>query len=396
MIKLFFSFDKSTRLFLISTGIMGFSNGLFDAVYNFYLASHGIDKIDTGKIYAIAMFMMSAAVIPLVIMSRKISTKKLLISSSIMYALPFLVLPFSSSILPSAIALGLILSGMIAILSTGNALFGSHVGENKRTTLFTFFFGFYLSACMAASFAVALITKLSPFKQQINYQGILLSSFICAGMMLLTRIYSVKNINDLNIKPENTIMDSKIEWRNFFIVFLAAFLLGGSITLIFRFANILFNQAYSLDISQISLVLGLDKIVSIIGAICAPLFVKKFDLKSTLLLIGSLTFILLFSQSRYLPLSIFIGFYFGRLLLNYALMPLLDTLTITGFDKNRVLISSSIRQLSFYLGSAFAAIIYGRLFQQNNWTLALIYSAIMALAGTIALSFVKEYQKNAH
>lgn len=391
MINLFLSFDKATRLFLISTGIMGFSNGLFDAVYNFYLESQGINKVGTGSIYAIAMFMMSAAVIPLVVASRKVSVKKLLIYSSAIYAFPFMLLPFFSSVLPSSVALGLILSGMIAILSAGNALFGSHVGEDKRTKLFTLFFSFYLSAAMLASFTVVTITKYSPFTPKANYIAILFTAFAFAVMMLITRIFSIQGVSDLSIKSENVTTNDNIEWSNFLIVFLAAFLLGGSITLIFRFANILFSQAYSLNISQISFVLGLDKIVSVIGALSAPMLVKKFNLKSTLLFIGIVTFVLLFSQSRYLPLTVFIGLYFGRLLLNYALMPLLDTLTITGFDKSRVLISSSVRQLSFYLGSAFAAIMYGSLFQHNDWTMALIYSAIMALAGTIALSFVKEY-----
>ncbi len=139
--------------------------------------------------------------------------------------------------------------------------------------------------------------------------------------------------------------------------------------------------------------LGLDKIVSIFGALCAPVLVKKYNLKRILLLIGVITFSVLLLQSLLLPFAVFISLYFGRLILNYALMPLLDTLTISGFDNNRILISSSIRQLSFYLGGAFAAMIYGELFQNQDWAKALIYSAIMTLCGAIALYFVKEKEQ---
>ncbi len=151
MVKLFFTFDRPVQLFLLATGVMGFSNGLFDAVYNFYLEANNIDKVGTGQIYAFSMFMMSAAVVPLMLASRKISVKKLLLISSIVYAISFLALPFCTTVNSNSIALGLILSGMIAVLSTGNSLFGAHAGDNK-TKMFSYFFVFYLGAAMLASF----------------------------------------------------------------------------------------------------------------------------------------------------------------------------------------------------------------------------------------------------
>jgi predicted MFS family arabinose efflux permease len=219
------------------------------------------------------------------------------------------------------------------------------------------------------------------------------AAFVFALIILVTRVFSIRGVSDFRAEITNNITKNEIEWGNFFVIFFSAFLLGGSITLIFRFANILFNQAYSFDVSQASILLGFDKVVSIIGAICAPVLVKKFNLKLTLLFIGISTFIFLFAQSLVPPLALFIVLYFSRLILNYVLMPILDTLTITGFNKSRVLISSSVRQVSFYLGSACAAIIYGELFQNHNWTTALLYSAIMALSGAFLLSLIREYQK---
>lgn len=48
-------FSITARYFLIATFLMGLSNGMFDAVYNFYLEARGIDKTATGFIYAVAM-----------------------------------------------------------------------------------------------------------------------------------------------------------------------------------------------------------------------------------------------------------------------------------------------------------------------------------------------------
>ncbi|HDZ9224732.1 TPA: MFS transporter [Vibrio cholerae] len=390
MFKDISSFDKATKYFLLSTVMMGLSNGLFDAVYNFYLEENGVNKVDTGNIYAFAMFVMSISVIPLIMLNNRFQTKNILIVSSFVYSLPFAALPMTTDVLTSSIILACILSGMIALLSSGNALFGAHVKEDMKTTFFSAFFISYLGAAMIGSFIVAGIVKYSTASDNVNYKIILIMSFLLSLVMIIFRFYSIRGIGDLPKKNKNEITLKSIEWKNFIALFISSFLLGASITLVFRFANIIYSQAYSLDISDISLVLGFDKIVSILGAIFAPIIVKKLQLKKTIFTIGALVFVILYSQSLEITLSIFVLLYFIRLLLNYALMPLLDTLAITGFDSSRTLISTSIRQLSFYLGSAVSAVIYGYLLNDGNWKYSLILSGILAFIGSIFLLMIKE------
>ncbi|EIR1598262.1 MFS transporter [Vibrio cholerae] len=390
MFKDISSFDKATKYFLLSTVMMGLSNGLFDAVYNFYLEENGVNKVDTGNIYAFAMFVMSISVIPLIMLNNRFPTKNILIVSSFVYSLPFAALPMTTDVLTSSIILACILSGMIALLSSGNALFGAHVKEDMKTTFFSAFFISYLGAAMIGSFIVAGIVKYSTASDNVNYKIILIMSFLLSLVMIIFRFYSIRGIGDLPKKNKNEITLKSIEWKNFIALFISSFLLGASITLVFRFANIIYSQAYSLDISDISLVLGFDKIVSILGAIFAPIIVKKLQLKKTIFTIGALVFVILYSQSLEITLSIFVLLYFIRLLLNYALMPLLDTLAITGFDSSRTLISTSIRQLSFYLGSAVSAVIYGYLLNDGNWKYSLILSGILAFIGSIFLLMIKE------
>lgn len=387
-------FGTAAQSFLIATFLMGLSNGMFDAVYNFYLEARGIDKTATGHIYAVAMAMMAAAVIPLIIASRRMSQKKLLLIFAFVYALPFILLPFLTSVSASSVTLGLILSGMIAQLSLGNALMGSNIDSSSRTTLFSCFFVAYLGAAMTGSVAVSAATHYSHAAPLRNYQAILLASFICALLMIYFRIRSVRGITEPNVDERRLAGKTDMEWGNFIILFIAASLLGASITLIFRFINIVFNLAYTMNVSEISLIMGGDKVVSIIGALFAPLLVKKFSLKPTVIVAGLLTAACLFFQSLHVPAAIFITLYFIRLLLNYCLMPLLDTLAITGFSKDRTLLSTSIRQLSFYLGSAVSAVVYGDLLESARWENALIISAGLALAGAIFMSFIRIKHEN--
>ncbi|MGU3489309.1 MFS transporter [Enterobacter bugandensis] len=387
-------FSSAARNFLIATFLMGLSNGMFDAVYNFYLEARGVDKAATGHIYAIAMAMMAAAVIPLIYISRRVSQKRLLLISAFIYSLPFILLPVLTSVWGSAITLGLILSGMIALLSLGNSLMGSNIAPESRTTLFSCFFVAYLGAAMTGSIIVSAITHYLRGEALGHYQGILVASFLASLLMIYFRIKSIQGISEPENDTRRLVGKKEMEWYNFTVLFIAAALLGASITLIFRFVNIVFNLAYSMNISEISLIMGGDKIVSIVGALFAPLLVKRFSLKPTIIIAGILTACCLYSQSLHVPVFIFVVLYFLRLLLNYCLMPLLDTLAITGFAKERTLLSTSIRQLSFYLGSALSAILYGDLLDKGHWEQTLVISAMLALTGALFMSLIRVKHEN--
>ena len=236
------TFDSAVHSFLIATFLMGLSNGMFDAVYNFYLEERGVTKRDIGHLYAIAMMMMAGAVVPLIILSRKVSQKKLLRWASYLYSFPFILLPFLTSASASAVILGIILSGMIALLSLGNALTGAHISADKRTTLFSCFFIAYLGAAMTGSILVSLITHHSLFPRIINYQFVLIVSFLSAVLMIIFRIRSVAGIAEPEADQREISGGEDIEWKNFILLFISTSLLGASITLIFRFINIIFSE----------------------------------------------------------------------------------------------------------------------------------------------------------
>lgn len=382
-------FNPITLNFLIATFLMGLSNGIFDAVYNFYLEARGVNKIAIGYIYSIAMVMMACTVIPLIYLSRRISQKKLLLIFSFIYAIPFLLLPILTSVWSCAVALGFILSGMIALLSLGNSLIGFNVKTEYRTTLFSYFFVSYLWAAMMGSVVTSLVTYYSPAIALVNYQGLLIISFIVSLLMIYFRAKSIQNISEPERNISGFTWDNNMEWKNFITLFIASLLLGASVTLIFRFINIVINLVYSINVSEIALIMGGDKIVSIIGALCAPLLVKRFPLKPTIIIMGILTALCLYLASYNIPLIIFILLYFIRLFLNYCLMPLLDTLAIIGFAKEKILLSTSIRQLAFYLGGALSATFYGKLLDEAKWEYTLIISSILAFIGTVFMSFIR-------
>lgn len=379
--------NTKIKFYLISSFLMGLANSIFDATFNFYLLERGISESEAGSIYAIATLCMALTVVPLLIANRYIDKKKILLIASFVYALPFLTFPLVSSVIFAAIALSLVLSGMLCLLSVGNALAGESVTAQDRPKIFSYFFISYLGSGILGTFSVALSTQIWGGTLEI-YRILLTLAGISALLMIFFRYLSApKNTSHQLTEIEKPSL-SGTEKINLTWIFLAAILIGFSMALVFRFSNIIFAQALKIDVSSISYILSADKLVSIVGTILVPILVKKFSYRFSAILLGILTFGCLFVQTLSIPTGLFVVLYLVRLLLNYGQMPVLDSLTIDGFQKKNNLVSSGIRQSSFYMGGAAAAAIYGMLLNQNNWQLCLILAAITGLLGAFAMSFI--------
>ncbi|WP_394617339.1 hypothetical protein JNUCC0626_48390 [Lentzea sp. JNUCC 0626] len=68
---------KAVYFYLAASFFMGLANTVFDIVFNFYLAERGIDEADTGLIYAIATGVMAVAVVPILVIGRYVSQRRL-------------------------------------------------------------------------------------------------------------------------------------------------------------------------------------------------------------------------------------------------------------------------------------------------------------------------------
>ncbi|MGW6706707.1 MFS transporter [Streptomyces sp. NPDC054956] len=385
----FSSVPRPVYFYLAASFFMGLANTIFDVVFNFYLAERGISEGDAGVIYAIATGAMAVAVVPLLFLGRYLSQRTLLIGAAVLYTVPFAGLPFVASIASASVVLSLILAGMLGLLSVGNAMAGSQVPAAARTRLFSGFFISYLGAGVVGSAVVSVVSGWLHTSDLEKYRFFLLLSFLAACVMLILRFPSTGTAAQAASAAGPGAARTPGEKGNFAALFVAAGFLGASIALFFRFANVLFAQIYDISVSDISLILGTDKIISIFGAIFAPVLVKRFSLRPSAVVFGILAVLGLVLQSLTVPLTVFIVLYLLRLLFNYCLMPLLDTVAMSGFAPARQIVSIALRQSSFYLGGAVAAAVYGELLDGGRWQTALWVSAGCALVGSLAMTLVR-------
>lgn len=375
------------KAFLTATFLMGVANGIFDAVYNFYLIDRGVEESQLGMIYGVATAVMGLAVFPVLWMNRRVAKEKVLLATALAYALPFLTLPFVTSALAAAVALSLVLAGMLGMLSVGNAIASEDVFPTERTYLFSWFFILYLGGGFAAGVLVA--TTLQPLATVTSdpYQALLLGAAASAVLMLVARAASVRGRMESGHeaaepgKVNVTGRDKAIIAR----ITVAGLLLGGSMALFFRFTNLLFEQALGIPPEAIAVVLSADKLVSLIGALAAPLLATKVPQRLSFLIAGTAATLVLFLQGLGPGLMTFVAFYLVRLLLNYFQMPILDSTAVSAVTKPAVMASSGMRQASFYMGGAFSAVLYGLLLNHQMWDIALFAAAAMVLLGSLVM-----------
>lgn len=390
-------YPRQVSAYLLASFCMGLANAIFDNVFNFYLAERGISPGGAGAIYAIATLVMALAVVPMLIADRFFSKNAVLLGASLLFAVPYFAFPFVSSALSATIVLSLVLSGMLMLLSVGNSIAGGLVAPEHRPRLFGAFFVSYLGAGIIGSIWVAYAAQGSIGQNLQQYRTLLLMAACSAAIMFVFRLFSRAPAVPQEDRPTaataakslGRIPLTSTEKRRLLILFGSALFLGASMALVFRFANVLFMQAYDLPVSDISMILALDKGISIAGAIIVPLIVTRFSARKTTLVLGLVVFSALVAQSAPAPLAVFVGLYLFRLLLNYGQMPLLDAGAIFGFRSQTTLVSSGVRQSGFYLGGAGAAAVYGWLLNLGYWQTALWVAAGTALAGSLLLCLLQ-------
>lgn len=371
---------------------MGLANGSFDAVFNFFLESKGLSKAEIGTIYSISMVGMSIAVILQGMASRRYGLRPVHRVAALQFALALFTIPFCSTVLTTGLVLSVVSGGFVGMLSTGAAIFGNRVDSEARVRLFSAFFASYLGCAMLGSLTAAGFANLSPWPADKTYIAVLVAAGVLALIMCVFREASVgMNLGELP-QPRDAMQERvRPDWFPLSTLFVASFMMGGSILLVFRFSNLIFTDVYQMSVSHAAVVLGVEKLFALAGALAAPGLKTRMPHR---LLIAVLTVVAVASlllQAVLPALSLFLLGYFLRITLNYTTMPILDAVTISAFTKGQSIVSTSTRQLAFYAGGAVAAIAYGALLQAGEAASAVMLAAVMAALGGAFLLLVREH-----
>lgn len=384
--------NRGAFLYLVSVAFFGATNGLFDAVYNLLLISHGLSKSNLGQIYTTAMIFMTVFVIPVGYVARKGRLKTVFLLASICYCVPVLFSAVATSLSAQIVILAAISIGMICMTAVGNAAFSATIAVSERPRFFANFFLVYLLAAMAGSFLASSVIRFAGFDSERAYQVVLLAAFVSAAAMVMIRFAACAHLPEQEISgPRSTAQPAqKVTLGHLATVLASAALLGGSITLFMRFPNVIFSDSLGVAPAAVAILLGLDKLAGVFGAKIAPRLAERFGSTPLLVAVSFAAGALLLTMATpWISVLIFAIFYLIRIALNFVQMPLLDALAVGSFTGNESVKASTVRQLGYYGGGALFALPYGKMLQNGMLPSALGLSAALCIAGAVVIVLTK-------
>ena len=379
--------SSNSKTYLLSIALFGMANGCFDAVFNFRLLDIGFTKTTIGKVYFIAMSIMSMSVLPIIIYSRKLLNKFSFVIYSSVYCISMITMNAVITQLGVKIILSCISIGMIGMLSTGNALFSVNLSEKERDRFFSYFFFLYLTSAMLGSFVARQILTIFGNEQGISISLITAGCF--TGLMVLIRIQAVRGLEltqSSSLKTQTIVKNN----HNIWLIGLASIFMGASITLAFRFTNIIFESALNFTVAETTTILGCEKLFGIAGALIAPYIVPKLKIQHKILSVSLMIAVALLIQSFTTIAAVFTAAYFIRFGLNYILMPSVDAFSLSKRTCSNALLASCARQFGFYAGGAASAYMYGWILDSYTYQDAIKLSSAFAICGGVTLYCIRK------
>lgn len=131
-------FPRSVQFFYVSDLFYGLATGIYTTIFNLHLLAVGYTPDHIGVLQAVAALVTAAAAIPTGLAGDRWGRRQLYVTGSILYALPYLIMPWLTSypLLVGVYALGMV--GHTLMMVNESPLLAGEVGAEKRASVFSF------------------------------------------------------------------------------------------------------------------------------------------------------------------------------------------------------------------------------------------------------------------
>ncbi|MHA4262416.1 MFS transporter (plasmid) [Bacillus cereus] len=378
---------RNIRLFYYSQIAYGLSTCIFDMLYSLHLTGLGISDPNIGTLFFIGFLAMAILVLPLGSLADRISPNGGMWFSSLGFGITMLLIPFITSYSGQIIAFVLASVFSAVMLTTSTGVMARHTpDERERLGVFQIgFLMFLISSALGAVIGGWLVEVLP--KGNTSYQWALIVSgiigiFIGLFRIILVIMYPLSPIENMK-KPK---VKSQIKVKNYkpaILMLVLAALVGAFSVLGIRFSTIILVNHFKLPVTDMGILVSIDKILSILGIVVLARYIKSGKEAK---IAGILMIVVLPLQIVGAFSSTAIAFAIPFLLtrgLYYSQAPILDWVTNHIATDDHRTFMNSIERLGLFVGSALGSQLYGSLLQPH-FSFTMVCAGIFAgLAGII-------------
>lgn len=311
----FYTFDRSAKLFLLSTFLYGIALGGWGLFFNLYILERGFDREFLGLVNAIPSFSILLLGIPIGALSDRIGQKRaMLLGAGISIACMGLEVTVLNSYLILFMAF---LNGLgSSLYFFSQAPFMAKVSnQSNRTLLFSLNFGFMtlsmaignLVAGRLPSFFESLLNL--PPQGAIVYQAALLMSVFLSlfTILPLALLHEPKGSPGMEgrIRTKVNIGQAIFRLPTFKLV-LPILLLGGGAAILLPYMNVFFVERFTLSDQDLGYLFSLSSVMTGLGSFFGPRLTSNLKGKIHAIVVAqgvSLIFLLLIGFSPYLWLA---------------------------------------------------------------------------------------------
>ncbi len=380
-------FSRNVRLYLAASFLIGLTFSAYMLLLNLYLREQGSTESFIGMVLSAGAVGMALTSIPAALVLRRIKLKKILLSSTIVYAISFLFLvwlPVSNILILASFVAGV---SMTFYRVAAAPFFMRNSTPKERTYIFSLSFGVALLASVLGSVLFGwMVTALS------DVVGGMVNAFrwtfvvgIGMGLVSLIPFAMIRPTKPGKEDKKATFSLGLIkrQSRLYLKLFLPYFIVGTGAGLIIPFLNLYFRDRFDQPPDKIGLFFTAVHATMFLGILAGPVLAKRMGMVRTLVLtqLISIPFMVILAYTYSLPIA-FAAFLIRGALMNLG-QPIGSNFSMEMVGKSEHALVNALLMLAWTSSWMFSTAIGGRLIEAYGYTLPLMITVGLYLLSSI-------------
>lgn len=374
-------FPPAIRRFYFADIWFAFSRSIFGALFNLHLLQQGYSASQIGLLQTIASICSALLAVPVGLWADRFGRRRLYVSGSLLFALPYLILPFLSSF-PAILAANTL--GMVGLLMAQvneAPLLAAEVEPADRPGVFSMmmvnFMFWNVVGTQLSGFAVKWwgAGSSAPYVPALILAGI--CGMITGGLRFLLPFRKSS--------PSGESPRSYLPSRIALSLAVVSLFTGGFTMLMQGFGNVILAGRYRMDELAVATALTVASIAGWAGALLVPGLSRRLG-------VARLTFAVILAQALLLPLmgwagtaTIYQGAFWLREFLGTMQMTIWGAFAMEVAPERERATVNSFAMVGRSLGGAVAAQSFGALLTAGAYPLAFASAGGLALLAALAL-----------
>lgn len=387
-------FPPAIRRFYVADIWFALSRSIFGTLFNLHLLHLGYNTSSLGSLQLVASLCSALLAVPVGLWADRFGRRRLYVAGSLLFALPYVALPFSTSFPAILCANTLGTAGLLMAQVNEAPLLAAEVDAEDRPAVFSIMMVNFM-------FWNVVGTQLSGFVVKWFEQGSAqpyLPALLLSGVFALLTAVLRALLPFRQSEPQPSTRNSYLPSRTSLALAVVSLFSGGYTMLMQGFGNVILANRYHLNEVAIATALTIASATGWLGALLLPAVSRRFGVVRTVLLI-------IVGQAILFPVMgwlsgpmIYQGAFWLREFLGTMQMTIWGAFAMGVAPEQERATVNSFAMVGRYMGGALAAKAYGDLLTAGSYPLAFLAAGVLAVlaAGALLLFFRPSHPRVPH